>query len=76
MSEHASQNINVRWLVKVGDLVRISAYGQTCAGQIGVIVCMEQFGIHRKRLPRVFMFSQSKTLLFGRDVCEVINESR
>ena len=62
--------------MKVGDLVRISPYGQTCAGQIGVIVRMEQFGIHRERLPRVFLVSQSKTLLFGRDVCEVINENR
>ena len=62
--------------MKVGDLVRISPYGQTCAGQIGVIVRMEQFGIHRKRLPRVFLVTQGKTLLFGRDVCEVINENR
>ena len=62
--------------MKVSDLVRISPYGQTCAGQIGVIVRMEQFGIHRKRLPRVFLVSQGKTLLFGRDVCEVINENR
>jgi hypothetical protein len=60
--------------VKIGDLVRISPHGQTCAGQIGVIVHVVQFGGQRIPLPRVFV--GGKIMLFGRDACEVISESR
>ncbi len=60
--------------MKIGDLVRISACGQTCAGQTGVVVRMVQFGGQKIPLPRIFV--GGRVLLFGRDVCEVVNESR
>ena len=60
--------------MKVGDLVKISANAQRCAGRIGVIVHMDRLSGGMPPLPRVLI--GSKVLLMGRQVCEVINESR
>ena len=58
--------------MKVGDLVKLSA--TPFNGAVGIIVRMRSFAPWRKPAPHVFV--GGKVLLFGREVCEVINESR
>jgi hypothetical protein len=58
--------------VKIGDLVKLSA--EPFNGAIGIIVRMVSFAPGRTPLPHVLV--GGKVLLFGREVCEVINESR
>ena len=60
--------------MKVGDLVRISAYGMTEPGQVGIIVQMVSFETGKNPQPIVLLNGRRK--LFGAQVCEVINESR
>ena len=58
--------------MKVGDLVKLNT--EPFNGAIGIIVRMASFAPERTPLPHVLV--DGKVLLFGRDVCEVINESR
>ena len=58
--------------MKIGDLVKLSA--EPFNGAIGIIVRMASFAPGRTPLPHVLV--GGKVLLFGREVCEVINESR
>ena len=58
--------------MKVGDLVKLST--ESLDGVVGVIVRMISFAPGRTPLPHVLV--GGKVLLFGREVCEVINESR
>ena len=58
--------------MKIGDLVKLSA--EPFIGVTGVIVRMISFAPGRIPLPRVLV--SGRVLMFGRDVCEVISESR
>ena len=60
--------------MKVGDLVRVSAYGMTGAGQVGIIVRMVSF--EREKNPQPIVLLNGRRQLFGSQVCEVISESR
>ena len=59
--------------MKIGDLVKVNVH-DLYNDAIGVIVRMVSFGPGRIPLPHVLV--GGKVLLFGREACEVINESR